>query len=186
MKIDPWLQTYTGKKFEFLKPSNEMIDVEDISHALSFTCRFGGHCKEFYSVAQHCCLVASIVEPKYRLWALLHDAPEAYLVDLPSPLKAHINGDYQKIEDIVETAIIKRFDVEMTEDTRIIVKQADTYMVLEEGKVLLQQPDMIKEWGFGYPEGFIPYEEFPLKIEAWDSFHAEMVYKESLLYELNE
>ena len=82
--------TYTGRTFWPLDPRPEDIDVRDIAHALSLQCRFSGHCREFYSVAQHSCLVAEAaaqVNLAYALPGLLHDASEAYLIDLPSPLK---------------------------------------------------------------------------------------------------
>ena len=77
-KIEPWIQTYSGKKFWLDPPMWDQIDIIDIAHALSMTCRYGGHSKFFYSVAQHCCLMSRLVPKRLALAALLHDAVEAY------------------------------------------------------------------------------------------------------------
>lgn len=87
-----FIQTYTGRAFWPLKPTTEALSVIDIAHALSNQCRYSGHVKFFYSVAQHCCLLAAHVSqrggtPEQCLQILMHDAAEAYLVDIPRPVK---------------------------------------------------------------------------------------------------
>ena len=82
-----WIQTFTGRAFYVLDPRPEDVDIEDIAHALSMQCRFAGHCREFYSVAQHSVTASWLVPPEDALWGLLHDAAEAYVVDLPRPIK---------------------------------------------------------------------------------------------------
>uniref|UniRef100_A0A6M3JGC0 Phosphohydrolase n=1 Tax=viral metagenome TaxID=1070528 RepID=A0A6M3JGC0_9ZZZZ len=103
-----WITTYTGKKFHFLNPQPGEICIEDIAHALALTCRFGGHCREFYSVAEHSYRVAMIVDKKDKLAALLHDAHEAYLHDVPRPIKHDIIG-YADIADRIQKVIHKSF-----------------------------------------------------------------------------
>ena len=116
-----WMQTYSGRKVDLEYPQTDDIVIEDIAHALSMTCRFGGHCKGFYSVAEHSLLVEKVLEanlpddedataartdqgwegwitvPKkdtaMSLAALLHDAAEAYLGDLITPLKKIITRE---------------------------------------------------------------------------------------------
>jgi len=91
----PWIQTFTGRRFYPLNPSAEDVYLEDIAHALSMKCRFTGHCKQFYSVAEHCVRMAhhaKFMPPMFRpipmsVAALLHDAAEAYLPDVAAPLK---------------------------------------------------------------------------------------------------
>lgn len=89
-----WCQTFTGRKVDIFHPSPEMVDIEDIAHALSMTCRFGGHCRDFYSVAEHSVLVEQIGRnvlhcTTFRLGMLLllHDAAEAYIGDIITPIK---------------------------------------------------------------------------------------------------
>lgn len=83
-----WLQTYTGIAFPIFDPQVEDIEIEDIAHHLSFNCRFNGAVTDFYSVAQHSVLVSQQVPEEDALWGLLHDAAEAYLGDLITPVKA--------------------------------------------------------------------------------------------------
>ncbi|MEM4379972.1 MAG: hypothetical protein QXL01_04720, partial [Thermoplasmatales archaeon] len=83
--MEPWIETYSGKKFDYLAQSE--LDIEDIAHALSNLCRFNGHTRVFYSVAEHSVNVSSMVPPELKIAALLHDAAEAYIGDVPSPLK---------------------------------------------------------------------------------------------------
>jgi len=84
------IETYSGIHVTPLDPKPEMIRLEDIAHALSQQCRFAGHCKKFYSVAEHCVHVSHLVPMDFRRHALLHDAAEAYLMDIPRPLKKHL------------------------------------------------------------------------------------------------
>lgn len=102
--------TRTGKRFDLLEPSASMIDPADIAWSLSMQCRFNGHVKAFYSVAQHCLVVAELVRPHHQLEALLHDATEAYVGDLVSPLKQAL-PEYRQIEMRVWHAICSRFDI---------------------------------------------------------------------------
>lgn len=103
-----WMQTASGGQFWPLDPQPEDISIEDIAHALSMICRFGGHCLRFYSVAEHSVLLARIAEPRDRLWALLHDAPEAYILDMVRPLKNYMPG-YAEHEARIERAVAWRF-----------------------------------------------------------------------------
>lgn len=82
-----WIQTFTGKKVFPLAMTTDMVDIKDIAHALSLKCRFTGHCRTFYSVAEHSMRVAELVRPELKLAALLHDAAEAYLPDFARPIK---------------------------------------------------------------------------------------------------
>ena len=102
-----WTTTYTGRKFHYLDPQPDEICIEDIAHALALTCRFGGHCKAFYSVADHSIRVAEILSPNLRLAGLLHDAHEAYLHDLLRPIKQDMPV-YRELADKIQHAIEER------------------------------------------------------------------------------
>lgn len=103
-----WMQTFTGRQFWPMDPRPDEVEIADIAHALSLQCRYAGHCRHFYSVAEHCVLMARAVPEPLRLWALLHDASEAYLVDVPRPIKPYLPG-YKVTEAAVMLAICARF-----------------------------------------------------------------------------
>lgn len=105
----PGIRTLTGWFYPF-DPRPEEVSIVDIAHALSMLCRFGGHVLDFYSVAQHSVLVSLGVPPDMALAALLHDAAEAYVGDVVSPIKRRLS-DYSHIEDGVWCAIVDRFDL---------------------------------------------------------------------------
>jgi hypothetical protein len=104
------IQTYSGILLDLENPSVEDILIPDIAHQLANVCRFTGACRKYYSVAQHCCLVTKLIQEDgpLKLIGLLHDASEAYLGDIVSPLKALL-PDYHVLEDRMEQAIILRF-----------------------------------------------------------------------------
>lgn len=135
MRGDDWVQTYTGRRFWPSDPDPAEIDIVDIAHALSMQCRFGGHCRRFYSVAEHSVLLSSAVRPKDQRWALMHDAAEAYLVDLPRPVKRQMPA-YRAMEDAILRAIAVRFgldgpipDAVHEADTRLLAEERNQIMV---------------------------------------------------------
>jgi hypothetical protein len=141
-----WMQTYTGKQFWPLNPIIEDINIEDIAHALSMQCRYGGHVRKFYSVAEHSVLVSENVPPKDALWGLLHDATEAYLVDVPRPVKRQLS-EYATIERNLMDAICLCFglDYEMPDS----VKAADNSILMDEREELMSTPPA--DWGYNEP-----------------------------------
>lgn len=131
-----WIQTYSGKKFFPLNPKLEDINIEDIAHALSMMCRFTGHCKSFYSVAQHCVLVSMNCSDQNKLYGLLHDASEAYITDVARPIKRtkEMEG-YRVIEYRLQSAICEKFGLPKEEPEE--VKIADTRMLVTEARDLM-------------------------------------------------
>ncbi len=105
------IATYSGGWIRPLNPDPADINIIDIAHALANQCRWTGHVRRFYSVAEHCILAASLVPKKEKLPTLLHDASEAYLADLARPIKhAKALGQvYRKYETQLEEAIAVRF-----------------------------------------------------------------------------
>lgn len=106
--MDTWIQTKTGKKFYPLKPSIDDICIEDIAYSLSNLCRYNGHCNKFYSVAEHSVYTSQYVSSEFALEGLLHDAAEAYIGDIASPVKKII-PDVKKIENKILKCVSKKF-----------------------------------------------------------------------------
>lgn len=140
--MNPTILTYTGRYFPLLSPKPEDIEIEDIAHALANICRFTGHVREFYSVAQHCVLASCLVPPRDALAALLHDAAEAYVTDVSSPLKPHLGG-YKDIEKRIEKAVMTRFGITEMPAT---VKRADMVLLVTERRDLLPKTIDADEW----------------------------------------
>lgn len=120
------IRLHSGHMFDFMDIENAFILIGDIAHALSHTCRYGGHCPQFYSVAQHSVLVSHLVPREHAVHALLHDAAEAYLGDVVKPLK-NLLPDYLGIERRLEREIFKRFY--LPEVIPECVKSADVHML---------------------------------------------------------
>lgn len=109
----PWSQTFTGGRFYPYDPRPEDVSLEDIAQSLSNTCRYNGHLPCFYSVAQHSVIMSRYVKYESALWALFHDAPEAYLSDLPRPVKYGPVGEvYLDIETNVMRVIAEHFGLQ--------------------------------------------------------------------------
>lgn len=141
MNEDPrgdWMQTWLGHRFYPMAPSQSTIDHADIAHALSQLCRFAGHIDRFYSVAEHCVLMSQAVPPEHALAALLHDATEAYVVDVPRPLKRYL-PDYQAIEQQTWYAIAYRFGLDF--ELPAEVKDADNRILRNERAALFSRAE---------------------------------------------
>jgi 5'-deoxynucleotidase YfbR-like HD superfamily hydrolase len=113
----PYFKTYTGRTFWPMDPRPDEISILDIAHSLAHQCRFSGHTREFYSVAEHSVRVSQIVPSPYQLWALLHDAAEAYLLDWPRPLKQSglMGWLYRRAERRLMRVIYQRFGLDATQ-----------------------------------------------------------------------
>jgi uncharacterized protein len=150
---EPYIETASGIKFHFLDPRQDEIDILDIAHSLSNQCRFTGHTSEFYSVAEHSILVSKLTggDNRMRLCGLLHDACEAYMTDVATPVKAFLTN-YRPLEYTMWKAVAHKFGlpVELPDE----VKKADRLALLIEAKQLIASggSDWIEAQGVEVPD----------------------------------
>lgn len=145
-KIEDFVETRSGKRVSVQNPRPDQFDIKDIAYALSNTCRFNGHCAGFYSVAEHSVAVALRLPRNLRLAGLLHDATEAYLGDIPSPIKQFL-PDYKLIEARFERALQAKFGIEeVCADYTADLKNADIDALFTEAHFLI--PSQGKDWTF--------------------------------------
>ncbi|MBO5303091.1 MAG: hypothetical protein J6A92_03475 [Lachnospiraceae bacterium] len=139
-----YITTYTGKHFDPLQPDIELLDISDIAHALSLTCRGNGHVKTFFSVAQHCINCALEAEArgysKHVIFGcLLHDASEAYMSDVPRPFKQSL-PEYQQIEEQLLDIIYEKFlGRALNEEEKKLIKKIDDDLLYYDLKELLNE-----------------------------------------------
>lgn len=163
-----WIQTFSGLKFWPLDPRPSEILIVDVAHALSLLCRFNGHIRKFYSVAQHSVLVSHRVPPEDALWGLLHDASEAYIADVTSPVKrSHEMSPYRDVERRIMATTCEAFGLPMVQPAS--VSEADVRMLVTERRDLLHRTDF--PWRFDHVE---PYGD--LTIVPWSPDVAEQAF----------
>ena len=129
-------------------PEENLIDIRDIAHSLAHMPRFAGHTKTFYSVAQHCLRCAELAPNEIKLEMLLHDAAEAYLMDMPKPIK-HRFPDYNYAEKKIEEVVERKFLLDFYSNKKEI-KIVDTAVLYEEIEQLMNHgfPYEIQNWYF--------------------------------------
>jgi len=176
------IQTYSGEYFNYAKFTKNDLYIEDISNALDNICRYNGHCIKFYSVAQHLCLVHDIAkvhlqktikpdmdEKKLLFHCLIHDVGEAYLTDIPRPLKAYFSHsvdfenfmtNYNLLEDKIVNEFSKIFKMKpLTDDEHKIVKYYDNWALLIEQKNVMRKT--LKEWSIDNDYDSVPIKTRP-------------------------
>lgn len=136
-----WIQTFTRQAFDVQNFREGHIRLEDIAHALSHICRFSGHTDEFYSVAQHALMVSYLCAPEDAKFGLLHDATEAYIGDLATPIKKLI-PEYKQYEIDLWAVIARRFDLPVKSPAS--VKQADILALHWEANNLFARGPMFR------------------------------------------
>lgn len=144
--IGEWMQTVSGGVYWPLDPRPQDVKIEDIAHGLSMMCRFNGHVRRFYSVAEHSLLVSMQVPSEHALQGLLHDATEAYLADVIRPIKSHLTN-YQELEHRNWVVIAGVFGVPVTLAPE--VKHADNTVLLAEKAALMDPSPIAWEWAAG-------------------------------------
>lgn len=154
-RIEPWIGTRTGLRFPVLRPDAARVRIEDIAHALANQCRFTGHVRSFYSVAQHSVCVSWGCDPEDALWGLLHDAPEAYLADVAKPVKVlpQMQG-YAELEIGLQWAVAEAFG--LPRDLPPSVKRADVVELVTEAHHLFDR--VPEDWHLSF--GIEPRSDF--------------------------
>lgn len=164
-----WITIQSGVKFWPLDAKPEEIKIEDIAHALSNVCRFGGHTREFYSVAQHCVLVSRLgILPLEKRWGLLHDAAEAYVGDVIRPIKRCV-PEFKRAEVELERAIAVKFGLPWPMPE--VIKTHDLTILACEARDLMP-PNCGGTWN-------IPLRPDPeIKVDPWGPKKARRVFME--------
>lgn len=134
------LTTHTGRQLRVTAPQHDAIAIEDIAQGLSRICRWSGQTREWFSVAQHSVLVSTHCSREHARWALLHDASEAYLGDVPRPVKAlPALAGYRTLEQLWQRTIYHRFG--LVGDEPSAVAEADDLVLAWEQRDLMDQAD---------------------------------------------
>lgn len=167
-----YIATYTGKKFFLLDPRMEDIDIVDIAHAEAMQCRWTGHCKHHYSIAQHSWYCSFIGPEDEALHRLLHDGSEAYISDMNRPLKHYTEAGaaYRKVEEPLQNLIYEAHGLSTIEPPS--VKIADNMMLYAEKAQLM-------DYSFPESEIWLPGEtQADIKIVQWSPEYAEQKFLE--------
>lgn len=191
--IAPWLHTHAGLAFDLVEPRVEQVSLRDVAHALSNLCRFTGHASRFYSVAEHSVHVSRRVAadvgrlglPRRAVWcALMHDAHEAYLGDVASPIKAAMSAmggtSWTSFERGVERCVRERFDCAFERDSSIAsaVLEADLRMLATEAPQVLPWPPP-RDWAL--PEWATPYDGIDLRFDSPSIARARFLHEVTLV-----
>jgi len=177
------LMTVSEKIIDIHHPKVDDIDIEDIARGLSHLCRYVGQCPKFYSVAEHSLLVYQLVSTYHpdidlKMWALLHDAPEAYMGDIAAPIKQLVK-EFVVAENKIMATIAKKYFLEEREIPRIVKEYDIVARHIE--------TDRMRMSSFFYGTVDKEYKDF--KIYNYDPEKARIVYMNEFyktLYEYNK
>lgn len=173
-----YIATYTGRAVDFFDPKPDTIWCGDIAHAGALTCRFGGHVRTFYSVAEHCVRVSWLLRDRgydreTQFYGLMHDAAESYIGDIVTQVKRKV-PEFKVIENRLLDTIYERYGLAGGEPAA--VKQADSDILIAEAQDLFT-PEAFQTW-FSYlgdrPEDID-------EIKPWDWQTAEDIYMQNFL-----
>ena len=176
-KGNAFVETYAGLSFRLETP---VFRIEDLAHSLSMLCRFNGHSRHFYSVAEHSLLVAGIMDEFLGgnpLEGLLHDGTEAYLSDVPAPFK-QLLPDWQKLDEALELKLRAWASLPLYKTEQC--KEADWLALF------LEAYELMPDRGAGYmdPHGLRKKalsmrERFSLRLQRWEPAVAELRFLQS-------
>ena len=163
---DVWIGTYTGRRFHPFAPRVEDVALEDIAHSLAHQCRYNGHCRVFYSVAEHSIHLAGQMPDPLALLGLMHDAGEAYVSDIVRPIKPYLaihsgpeRNSFKRIEKDILRVIAYRFDLPWPVPAAI--EAADLRMLATERLRLFD--DRMPAW-----EDIAGVEPYPIGLPCWE------------------
>lgn len=149
-----YIRTFSGVKFYPLSPDRADVRIEDIAHHLSHQCRWAGATQTFYSVALHSLHVSAMVHREHALAALLHDAAEAYLCDIPKPVKISM-PEYNTHEDQLLRVIASVFHFEypfsqevMQADQAALYEESKHFFSFQRGEIPAISPPRHCNWNF--------------------------------------
>lgn len=159
-----WMLTHSGRQFWPTAPAIDDLDIEDIAHSLGMLCRYNGHTRRFYSVAEHSVLISQAVPPSAALWGLLHDAAEAYVGDMVRPLKRQL-PQFSAIEDQILLLLAVKHDLPWPMPE--VVHEADNRILLTERTALLNLN------GHRWHESVEALQPLPVEVTGWHPHHAK-------------
>lgn len=169
------IQTFSGRGFDLLSPNPAEIRIADIAHSLSLLCRFGGHCKAFYSVAEHCVHVSKLVPLPDAMWGLFHDASEAYCGDMLSPLKP-FRPEHGEMEREIQRAVAAAFHLQQPIPASVHLAD-DAMLATERRQIMERHSDVV--WGRGNSK------PASVRLSCWSSPVAEWKFMERF-YEIRQ
>ena len=153
MPKNGYIEIFSGKLINPLNLKEDDIDIVDVAHSLSNQCRFSGHCKFHYSVALHSYYVSQMCSDENKLWGLMHDLSESYIIDIPSPIKILPEFRfYREIENNIQNLACNKFGLpqKMPKEVNIIDKR-------------MSATEMFQIMNTFYPNGYIKFDD--VKIE---------------------
>ena len=159
-----YITTYTGKHFDPTNPDMSQVDIRDIAHALSFICRGSGNTNIFFPVSRHCFYCAREAEARglsreVVLACLLHDASEAYMMDIPKPIKDNLLPQYRVYENALLDCIYQKFlGRSLTEEEARLVDEVDHTLLMYDLKYLLNIDTQLPELHIDLVYEFEPFE----------------------------
>lgn len=179
---DTYIRTFSGKQFWPLNPRPNEVCLIDIAHALANICRWTGHTRQFYSVAEHCVLMSHWLESMGEdpRPALLHDASEAYLSDIARPVK-HLIPHYKQYENNLLFSIFTHFNIPYPLPD--IVRLLDGVFLLYEGEHLITK---YQDDPYAHVEAYSTFLKQMKEssvilvhfIECWEPWEAYIKYRE--------
>jgi hypothetical protein len=181
-KTYTWLQTYSNLELDYADDEWICLPIEDIAHALSNLCRFNGHCKKYYSVAEHSVIVSYLVPEHLAIYGLLHDASEAYTGDIPTGFKRVMGLSFSVYEDKALKAISKGYGLDYQMFFDLSVQEYDIKVLGHEAASLMPNHIVWKQFPdrFDIPvHGHLPHEAKQVFLARYHELRNKALYKEA-------